>query len=250
LYISLGLKKEKQMPQWNPWHGCHKVSLGCQNCYVYRIDASFERDSSIVTKTANFSLPLRKKRNGSYSLTSDETVYTCFSSDFFLEEADDWRVEAWQMIRLRNDLRFFIITKRIDRFLVNLPHDWGDGYDNVTICSTCENQNMADYRLPILLSLPIKHKLIVCEPLLESINLSAYLSDSIKEVVVGGESGSNARVCNYEWVLSIRNQCYEKKVSFHFKQTGANFVKDGRLYSIKRQDQHSQAEKAGIDLTF
>jgi len=235
------------MAQWNPWHGCRKLSAGCKNCYVYRIDSSFDRDSSIVSKTANFNLPLKKKRNGKYKLTAEETVYTCFSSDFFLEEADQWRIEAWQMIRFRSDLHFFIITKRIDRFQVNLPLDWGDGYNNVTICSTCETQDRADYRLPILLSLPIRHKAIICEPLLEPINLLRWLSNSIEKVVVGGESGKDARVCNYDWVFDISTQCIEKKIPFHFKQTGARFVKDGRLYNIKRKDQHSQAAKAGID---
>jgi protein gp37 len=235
------------MSQWNPWHGCHKISAGCQNCYVYRIDSSFERDSSIVSKTAGFNLPLRKKRDGTFKLTADEMVYTCFSSDFFLAEADDWRIEAWRMIRLRSDLHFFIITKRIDRFMVNLPDDWNDGYDNVTVCSTCENQDRADYRLPILLDLPVKHKAIICEPLLGPINLSRWLHQSIEEVVVGGESGADARICDYDWVVDIREQCIAKSIPFHFKQTGARFVKDGRLYNIRRKDQHSQAAKAGID---
>ena len=66
----------------------------------------------------------------------------------FCEEADEWRPEAWKMIRERDDLHFVIITKRIHRFQVGLPKDWEEGYDNVTICCTCENQNMADYRLP------------------------------------------------------------------------------------------------------
>jgi protein gp37 len=235
------------MNQWNPWHGCHKISAGCQNCYVYRIDSSFEKDASIISKTANFNLPVRKTRKGEYKLPAGETVYTCFSSDFFLEEADDWRIEAWQMIRSRSDLHFYIITKRIDRFEVNLPKDWGSGYDNVTICSTCETQDRADFRLPILLSLPLRHKAITCEPLLEQINLLHWLHPSIEKVIVGGESGDNARVCDYNWVLDIRAQCIEKKVAFHFKQTGARFMKEGRLYEIKRHDQHSQAAKAGID---
>ena len=235
------------MAQWNPWHGCHKLSAGCKNCYVYRIDASFDRDASIISKTADFNLPMKKTRKGSYKLTAGETVYTCFSSDFFLDEADKWRVDAWQMIRLRNDLHFFIITKRIDRFWINLPQDWGDGYNNVTICSTCETQDRADYRLPILLSLPIRHKAIICEPLLEHIDLSRWLVPSIEEVVVGGESGKEARICNYDWVVDISAQCIEKNIPFHFKQTGAKFVKDGRLYNIKRHDQFSQAAKAGID---
>jgi protein gp37 len=83
--------------------------------------------------------------------------------------------------------------------------------------------------------------------LLERINLSGWLTPVIEEVTVGGESGNNARVCDYDWVLDIRNQCIEKNIPFYFKQTGARFVKDGHLYRIKRQDQHSQAKKAGID---
>jgi len=235
------------MAQWNPWHGCHKLSAGCKNCYVYRFDAAFNRDASSVSKTADYNLPIKKKRNGEYKLPAGETVYTCFTSDFFLGEADEWRIDAWQMIRFRSDLQFYIITKRIDRFRVNLPEDWGDGYNNVTICSTCETQDTADYRLPILLSLPIKHKAVTCEPLLERINLSRWLLPSIEEVIVGGESGNKARVCDYDWVLDIRTQCIEKKVAFHFKQTGARFVKGEHLFNIKRQDQHSQATKAGID---
>ena len=235
------------MAKWNLWHGCHKLSAGCKNCYVYRFDAAFNRDASSVSKTADFDLPLRRKRNGDYKLPAGETIYTCFTSDFFLEEADDWRIDAWNMIRLRTDLQFYIITKRIDRFKINLIPDWGEGYENVTICSTCETQDMADYRLPILLSLPIKHKAIICEPLLERINLSRWLPPSIEEVIVGGESGNIARICDYDWVLDIRTQCIEKKVAFHFKQTGARFVKGEHLYYIKRQDQHSQAAKAGID---
>lgn len=68
-------------------------------------------------------------------------VYTCFSSDFFLEGGDDWRIETWQMIRQRGDQEFFIITKRIDRFIVSLPEDGEEGYVNITICSTCENKD-------------------------------------------------------------------------------------------------------------
>ena len=236
------------MPVWNPWHGCHKISAGCQNCYVYRRDAQYEKDSSVVVKTGDFNLPIKRNRAGKYKLSGNETVYTCFTSDFFLEDADAWRVEAWQMIRKRSDLHFLIITKRIHRFHVSLPDDWGNGYDNVAICCTVENQDRADYRLPIFLMEPIRYKSIICEPILESINLSVYLSPTIEEVVVGGESGDDARICNYEWVIDIREQCLQKGVAFHFKQTGAHFEKGGKLYTIPRRHQHSQAQKAGIDL--
>jgi len=234
---------------WNPWHGCKKISEGCENCYVYRTDAKYERDSSAVKKNADFNLPFKLNRYKEFKIPSGETVYTCFTSDFLLAEADEWRPEAWQMISKRSDLNFFFITKRITRLKGVLPDDWGDGYDNVAIGCTCENQARADERLPVFLSLPIKHRSIVCEPLLDEINLSQYLnSGKIERVVAGGESGINARICKYDRVLKIREQCREHDVKFWFKQTGYRFVKDERLYLIDRKHQHSQARKADINL--
>lgn len=207
------------MAIWNLWHGCHKLSEGCKNCYVYRTDFKYEKDSSKVYKTGNFNLPLKKDRKGEYKIKSGELVYTCFTSDFFLEDADDWREEAWSIIKERSDLNFLIVTKRIDRFNVALPKDWGTGYDNVEICCTVENQDRADYRLPIFLELPINKKSIICEPLLGEIDLSKYLNKNINQVVCGGESGNNARVCDYNWIINIRKQCLKNNVKFYFKQT-------------------------------
>ncbi len=231
---------------WNPWHGCKKYSEGCLNCYVYRTDARHERDASEVKKNKDFDKPVQRRKNGEYRLLTKDIVYTCFTSDFFLDSADEWRSQAWAMIKERSDLHFLIITKRINRFGISLPADWADGYDNVTICVTAENQRRADERLPIFLDLPIKNRIIICEPLLSAINLSPYLDKQIKNVTVGGESGSRARVCDYDWVLDIRRQCMEAGVSFSFKQTGALFKKDGKLFRIERRNQHSQARKANI----
>lgn len=235
---------------WNPWHGCHKYSEGCQHCYVYRGDARFGRDSSIVTKSKDFLKILAKDRSGKYKIPSNSMVYTCFTSDFFVEDADEWRTEAWQVMKTRSDLSFFLITKRISRLKDCLPSDWGDGYDNVEICCTVENQKWVDERLPIYLSSPIKTKTIICEPLLEKIDLSCYLNDSIRLVVVGGESGLEARPLDYDWVLSIRTQCIEHNVAFFFKQTGAKFIKNGKIYNIERKFQGNQARKAQIDYRY
>lgn len=128
------------MPQWNPWHGCHKFSEGCVNCYVYRMDEKHGRDASVVTKLKTMNLPIARKRDGSYKIASGEVLYTCFTSDFFIEEADAYRKEAWEMIKTRSDVHFYMITKRIHRFMECIPDDWNDGYDNVTICCTMENQ--------------------------------------------------------------------------------------------------------------
>ena len=234
---------------WNAWHGCHKISAGCQNCYMFCRDAKYGKDSTVVKKTANFSLPIMKKKDGTYKLQTTDYVYVCMTSDFFIEEADEWRRDAFEMMRMRPDLNFYIVTKRIDRFYRCKPYDWKDGYDNVTICSTCENQEMSDYRLPIFLSVPIKHKEIIHEPMLEAIDINKYLeSGQIENVICGGESGENARPCNYEWVLNTREQCKKWEVPFYFKQTGANFIKDGKAYKIPRAIQMLQARKANIDL--
>jgi protein gp37 len=237
-----------QSKMWNLWHGCHKISAGCRYCYVYRGDAKRDIDSAIITKTKNFDLPVQKKQNDEYKIPAGTLVYTCFTSDFFVEDTDLWRSEAWNMIRLRDDLKFLMITKRIDRLQKSLPDDWGDGYQHVTICCTVENQDRADYRLPIYKAAPIKHKIIICEPILERIDLRPYdIGSWVEQVVVGGESGFEARPCHYDWVLEIRDLCVENDVSFWFKQTGNKFIKDGRLYHIERKFQHLQARKAGIN---
>ncbi len=236
------------MPVWNPWHGCRKLSPGCQNCYVYRRDSQFGKDASAVTRTSTFDLPITRNRQGVFKLQTHETVYTCMTSDFFLEEADGWRAEAWEIIHARPDLKFAIITKRIGRFHISLPEDWGSGYENVMILCTCEDQQRADERLPVFLDLPIRRREIIAEPLLGPLDLEPYLaSGKIESVTCGGESGEAARRCNYDWILDIRCQCVKYGVRFHFKQTGANFCKDGKEYHIERKFQQSQARRAGID---
>ena len=232
---------------WNLWHGCHKKSEGCQHCYVYRRDAEFGKDSNVVTKTASFNFPIRRDRSGNWKVPSGTLMWTCFTSDFFIEEADAWREEAWLMISRRTDLHFYMVTKRPERILQCLPEDWGNGYENVTICCTMENQRRTGERLPIFRELPISHKAIICEPLLEAIDFHDELGPWCEQLTVGGESGRDARVCDYQWVLNIREQCMSAGVPFYFKQTGANFRKDARLYSIPRNQQMAQARKAAIN---
>lgn len=234
---------------WNPWHGCTKISEGCRYCYVYRQDEMYGAigSSSEVRKTGAFNLPIKKKRDGSYKIPPGKIVFTCFTSDFLVKEADEWRTEAWEMIKVRSDCMFYFFTKRIDRFLECIPGDWGDGYDNVIVGCTIENQDRADYRLPIFMAAPIKHKSLTIAPLIGPIDISRYLNSTIEEVSVGGESGINARPCHYDWILSLREQCISKDIPFRFHQTGAFFVKDNRMYRIPRAYQLTQAHKAGID---
>lgn len=233
------------MAMWNPWRGCKKCSDGCLNCYIHKGDTKRGIHTSEIVKTKDFYKPIEKLKNGNYKMKSG-TVYMCFSTDFLIEEADEWRNECWSMIKERQDCTFLFLTKRIERFADCIPDDWGYGYENVVVCCTVENQKNADKKLSVFKDLPIKHKCITAQPLLEEINIENYL-DGIELVVVGGESDKFARPLDYAWVLDIREQCIRKNVSFEFRQCGTHFIKDGKEYKLQTKDLCKQARLAGID---
>ena len=245
---------------WNLWHGCTRASTGCLHCYMYRKDEAVGRDPSVVQKTDSFDLPVRilrsGKNKGRYKIPHGSHIFTCFSSDFFHRDADAWREDAWDMMRERRDCTFFMITKRPERIAEHLPADWGPGWEHVTIAVTCENQEMADRRLPIYLALPLHHHSVMVEPMLSRVDLRKYIADYraangspiLKYVSVGGESGAEARICDYAWVEDLHTQCKENGIAFYYHQTGAKLLKDGKIYKIPRPLQHSQAHKAGLDM--
>lgn len=217
---------------FNPWHGCHKCSAGCENCFVYQMDKRYGHDTSIVQKTkTSFNLPIKRDRQKFLKYPSGTVFKTCFTSDFFIEEADAWRPEVWDMIRQRHDCSFVIATKRIARMKDCLPYDWGDGWDNVTIAVSCENQKMADERLPHFLSTPIKHRYIFLSPILEYVDVSKYImGGQVERVCVGGESYCGARPCHANWVRRTYDNCKAANVDFNFHQTGSNFICDGKTH--------------------
>ena len=173
-------------------------------------------------------------------------VYTCFQTDFLIEEADQYREEIWHMINERKDCDFLFLTKRIERMANVLPSDWNEGYDNVIVGLSIENQRNADKKIPAFLKTPIKYRILALQPLLEKIDIEKYLDD-IDLVIVGGESDKEGRALDYDWVLDIREQCIRKNTDFSFRQCSSHFVKDGILYNLQVKDLMSQARKANID---
>ena len=235
---------------WNPWHGCRKYSEGCEHCYMYYLDAQRDREGSEIYKVkSNFNLPVKRTRSGEYKIPSGSTVHVCMTSDFFLEEADEWRNEAWTMIRERSDVSFWLQTKRAERVKDCLPEDWGDGWNNVSMCFTAENQRRADERLPILLSLPFKRKNVMCAPMLGEITLEKYLtSGQIGKVLVDGENYDGKRELRLEWVERLYSECAASGVAFDFVGTGNRFVKDGKTYEIPKAYQRVMAIRSGLQL--
>ena len=234
---------------WNPWHGCKKCSEGCQNCYMYYLDGLRQQDGSEIYRTkAGFRYPLARTRDGRLKVQSGEMLRVCMTSDFFLEEADQWRDEAWDIIAQRPDVKFFLLTKRPQRVASCLPHDWGDGWENVFFNVTCENQRRADERIPLLLSLPFKHKGIMCAPFIGPVSIEEYLpAGQIEQVLCDGENYGGARPCHYEWVVALRDECAEHNVTFVFCGTGRRFVKGGKTYCLEGNAlQSQQAHKSGL----
>ena len=108
----------------------------------------------------------------------------------------------------------------------------------------------ADRRLPVFLRLPVCHKRIVLEPMLQAINIERYLekySAEIEEVSCGGETGEDAREMDYAWVIGMHLQCVKYDVPFRFRRTGTHFRRGGKLFTIEKEEQELQAARANIN---
>ena len=120
---------------WNPWHGCVKCSEGCQNCYMYFLDRMRDQNGAEIYKTkSGFSYPLQKDRAGHYKIQSGEQIRVCMTSDFFLEEADPWRVEAWGIMCAPFigpvSIRQYLSAGQIEQVICG-----GENYDGARPCN-------------------------------------------------------------------------------------------------------------------
>lgn len=220
---------------WNPWQGCRKVSPGCANCYMYRDKKRYGQDPGTVirSKQATFNAPLKWK--------DPAKVFVCSWSDFFIEDADLWRDDAWNIIRRTPHLTYQILTKRPENIAARLPHDWP--LNNVWLGVTAENQEMADKRIPILLKTKAIIHFVSVEPMIgpvmllpewllclsegQHMNIVECGHGLINWVICGGESGPNARKMNPSWAADLKRQCSDAGWAFFMKQmTGKEPIPD------------------------
>lgn len=209
---------------WNPWHGCKKASPGCKNCFVYKMDKRYGRDTTKIEK-GKTTYELKDK-----DVPFGSVIKLCFSSDFFLEEADPWREGCWDFIRKRKDCIFVMTTKRPERIAKCVPYDWGKGWEHVHISISIENQEMADIRLKHFLEAPVMHREVFCSPLIGPMKLDKYLDTGlIKCVNVGGEFApkEDVRPLKYEWVEDLYLQAKSRNIEFYFHQSGSCLIKNG-----------------------
>jgi len=200
------------------WYGCRKVSPGCANCYAERQMKRFGLDFDTVTRAKGFSKPLSWKRPG--------LVFVNPWSDYFHEDADAWRDEAWNIMLRTQHLTYMILTKRPENIAGRLPADWP--LKNVWLGVTAENQEMADKRIPILLSTPAALRFVSVEPMIGLVGLDTLRMFPTNEcfarppkidwVICGGESGPDARMMHERWAIDLKRQCAADGVPFFFKQ--------------------------------
>lgn len=204
---------------WNPWHGCHKVSPGCKFCYMFRDKKRYGQDpNTVVRSKTTFREPLKWR--------DPRVIFTCSWSDWFIEEADPWRDEAYDLIRATPHHTYQILTKRDDRIVGRFPDP---PLPNVWLGVSVESPKYS-YRIDTLRKIPAAVRFLSLEPLIE--DLGPLNLDGINWVIAGGESGPEARQMRPEWVRSIRNQCVAAGVPFHFKQWGEWAPVSGAAYHV------------------
>jgi len=197
----------------NFWVGCTKVSAGCKHCYMFAALKRYGKDPETVRRTSakTFTAPLHWHAPG--------RIFTCSMSDFFHEDADDWRTDAWDVIRRTPQHTWIMLTKRPERIAAWLPPDWGDGWPHVWLGVSIENRREQAQRLPILQQIPATQRVLSLEPLLEP--LDPLDLTGIAWVIVGGESSPDHRPMEHAWVWPIRDACQRADVAFFFKQSAA-----------------------------
>jgi protein gp37 len=203
---------------WNPWQGCRHVSPGCDNCYMYTWMRRWGWDPTVVRRSkTTFRDPLRWHE--------PQRIFTCSLSDFFIQDADAWRPEAWEIIRQTPRHTYLILTKRPQLIRARLPEDWGTGYPNVWLGVSVENPQMQANRIPIFLQIPAVHRFLSIEPLLEP--LAPLDLTGMSWVIVGGESSPGYRPMPHTWVWPILEACQRHDVAFFFKQSAGLTAETG-----------------------
>lgn len=207
---------------WNPWQGCTKVSDGCKFCYMYTDKKRYGKDPSICVESApaTFLKPLKWQRevDAGRRVGNDRLVFTCSWSDWFIEDADEWRAAAWNIIRKCPGLIFQILTKRPERIADHLPPFWDEIAGRCWLGTSIENQK-ATSRISHLARIPAVVHFLSIEPLLSMVDIGEQ--SVIDWVIVGGESGPNARACDIDWIRSIVGQCKYLGIPCFVKQLGA-----------------------------
>lgn len=221
---------------WNIARGCTKVDDDCRFCYMYRDSFNNTRYNPLnVVKTKTvFNLPLKLKE--------PSKIFTSSLTDFFHEEIDNYRDEAWDIIRQCPQHTFQILTKRPERVNDHLPKDWGCGWNNVWLGTSLGSQAAAQRMIDMSMVAHDGVKFLSLEPLhgpirlcdvkkyFESLGGELFVLPAFDWVIIGGESGNETgkyryRPCELEWIENIVAECKRNDIAVFVKQLGTHLSK-------------------------
>ena len=235
---------------FNPWLGCHHVSPGCDHCYA----EAWAKRSGLVqwgpnaarrrSADANWKKPIEWNAQADAEGVR-RRVFCASLADVFDDRIPPrWHQDLWLLISQTKHLDWLLLTKRPQNIQGLLPDDWGEGYPNVWLGCSAENQQRLALVGRYLQAIPAAVRFLSCEPLLEEIDIEPYLRcedcgysrsdmalhmdhhlcrypDRVLDwVIVGGESGPGARPMNPSWARIIVNACEEAGTPVFFKQWG------------------------------
>lgn len=233
---------------FNPWRGCAKVSPGCANCYAERgakrnpaVLGTWGPDGArVVASEAYWRQPLAWDRAAAKA-GERRRVFCASLADVFEDRPDLVvpRLRLFETIYTTPHLDWLLLTKRPEDIRRIAPLSFDMPLPNVWWGTTCEDQTRADERIPHLLAVPAAVRFLSVEPMLGPVDLGyrgagALLVDGggqrmapsslapaqVDWVIVGGESGPNARPCDVAWIRDVVRQCREAGVPCFVKQLG------------------------------
>lgn len=209
---------------FNPWWGCARVSPGCENCYAEAFAKRTGHDvwgANAGRRTfgdAHWNEP-RKWNDAAFKSGKRHLVFCASMADVFDENAPPGgRERLFGLIRETPYLTWQLLSKRPQNMRAMLPGDWGDGYHNVWIGVTTEDQKRRDERGEQLRDVPCRVRFFSYEPALERV--AFHLTQDIHWVICGGESGPKARPFEEAWAHETIAECARAGAACFVKQMG------------------------------
>lgn len=227
---------------WNPVTGCTKVSDGCRNCYA---EVFSRRLKAMGVEKYSDGFNIRIHSNSllePYRWKKPRIIFVNSMSDLFHEKVPiEFIQKVFKVMKDNPHHVFQILTKRADILNYYDKEGFLNWTHNIWMGVSVESE-WTKNRIELLAQTSARVKFLSCEPLIGSIGKINL--DQIDWVIVGGESGHNARPMKKDWVLEIKDQCSQNDVSFFFKQWGGNNKKkSGRLLDGKVWDEMPMIER-------
>lgn len=231
---------------WNPVTGCTKISPGCANCYAERMakrleamgQPNYKNGFQVTIHDHVLETPLKWKK--------PQTIFVNSMSDLFHEDIpDSFIIKIFNIMNQAYWHQFQVLTKRSPRLKEMSPFlSWaGNIWMGVTVESPEYKNRIDDLR-----STGAAVTFLSMEPLLAPVGRLDLAG--IHWIIVGGESGPNARLMEPQWARDIRDQCFANRIPFFFKQWGGKKKKkNGRLLDGRTWDEYPTQTRNDIKST-